>query len=404
MNRSLLLISCFIAGILVGWGIGYLKIPFVGDSFEFWIGILTTIGFFIFLRISSKHSTNFVQKIKLRFVLVSAILLIAAGLSLEYFFNRQSSFLKEQSEIELELLSTKAKMNINEQEIHQFKLVDRMLDKLKGRKFDSLSITEIEDLRILSNTLVPIDYSALEYNDTLPVSPGRGYLLQRLVEMHLQEPTFTSLLSKVNFKQSYLKNVEFKEVDLQGIDLYGSNLSNSRFKNVNFSGANLQMCDFTYSKMNYCILDKADLKEANFKWSELQKFRMAKAIANGSDFSNTDLEDSDLSSTSFKWAKMADAKLKNSNLEKSILWFVDFKNTDLQYANLNGANLVETSFKNAILEEANLSNAQVTKDWFDTLEEQRPAGITRIRKEYSMYQDASMEYPRLKSEKKHTLP
>jgi hypothetical protein len=110
-------------------------------------------------------------------------------------------------------------------------------------------------------------------------------------------------------------------INLEDIDLTGSNLRDSSFKRADFTGATLAKSNATRAKFVSASLKNANLDEA--------------------DFTNADLTYADMSGASLRGASLRSAKLFRANLRSADLTGAILDGVDLLHADLSLATWVD---------------------------------------------------------------
>jgi len=159
---------------------------------------------------------------------------------------------------------------------------------------------------------------------------------------------------KEKLKWTWFRNVDFRGVELKGIDFSGRKLDHPNFEGVNLEGIN-----FSRSQLSY----------ANFKGAKLQKVKfnfcsLPDADFEAADLREVDFEEADLSIAKFVRAKLQGAKLQGAKLYRSNLSEADFSGADLErasapLANFEKCNLEKCNLRKAFLLEAKLKGANL---------------------------------------------
>lgn len=158
------------------------------------------------------------------------------------------------------------------------------------------------------------------------------------------------------------EQVNLREADLNGIELYHSNLAGSDLCGANLYGADLHGTNFSHAK-----LENADLRSTNLRGGQLIKSNLKNANLHGADISYirdegllgkfTDSDsamDANLHQANLSGADLSDADLTKADLSESDLSGADLTDADLTDADLSGADM-----ENTVLQGADLSNADI---------------------------------------------
>jgi len=106
--------------------------------------------------------------------------------------------------------------------------------------------------------------------------------------------------------------------------------------------------------------EELDFKEMNLSGLDLQNKNLQNAKFYASDLSNANLANTNLQGADLRFAKMSNVNLEKTNLEGANLFFADLSNVDLTNTNLNNVILLHTNFTNANLEGIDLSGKDLT--------------------------------------------
>ncbi len=203
---------------------------------------------------------------------------------------------------------------------------------------------------------------------------------------------------------------DFKECQMNGIDLSGCqlsecDLSGASLVEANFRGCNLKATNFTKANLSRAILSRPNQVEAELGWTrlsgaDLTGTDMHRARARAANFSNalmlrTKMNDADclgaimsginataaqMESTNFEcadlsgatlmnanlcgancsWANLTDARLNWANLSWCLLEAADLENSNLTGACLQAANLSFSNLDNTVLTGADLYFANLS--------------------------------------------
>ena len=170
-------------------------------------------------------------------------------------------------------------------------IMDKIGEELKDYKNDEKRLSDPLIGRIVSLSQALRPYRYLE-NDQLidhPLSPERGQLLISLTNSGLHPSTYEKIFEKADFSYADLKNANFDENYMQGINLSYANLEGATFSNAileyaNLEGAKLTGVDFEETFMNGIILNDANLQN-----SHLHNVKMRNANLKKADFRNAEL-------------------------------------------------------------------------------------------------------------------
>lgn len=177
-------------------------------------------------------------------------------------------------------------------------------------------------------------------------------------------------LDNADLSESYLKETTFQVAKLNNANLRKAIIDSTWFESVDLSGANLEeaICRVSYfskpvyffdAKLVEANLSKAQLEMADFSIANLTRANLDHADLVGCDFGQANLigatlRNSQLNNVNFSGANLNEAILTGANLSKTNLSNADLKGADLRNVNLDGANLL---FAN--VDKVNISGSRV---------------------------------------------
>ena len=169
-------------------------------------------------------------------------------------------------------------------------------------------------------------------------------------------------ISGLNLRNADLSNIYFIGAKLQGTDLTNAildntklmeaDLSNARLNGASLFGTQLQGASLTNAELNGAQIDSADLTRAN-----LSSAKMRKSGIYYSSFFLANLNDANLSKSAAKETDFERASLQNANLSNVFFKRVDMSNTDLRRTNMRNAQIGFSYMNKADLREADLSDS-----------------------------------------------
>jgi uncharacterized protein YjbI with pentapeptide repeats len=144
------------------------------------------------------------------------------------------------------------------------------------------------------------------------------------------------------------------DCDLSYLDFRGLNLAG-----VNFYQANLNGTNFTGSNLQNANLRRTKLKRAQFKSANLQDANLAETIGAGAIFDQANLENANLRQARFPHANFERANLQGSDLDRSDLEAANFYQADLHHAHLNQTSLFRADFRQARMTRTQMNGANL---------------------------------------------
>jgi len=369
-----------ILGMLMGWTLGFLRIPFIEKNESFWVGLVACLAFVLFL-IAVLFVWN-KQQLLLRLIgkgtkdadaasansthsviwLVVTLLIIGGGLLSSILLYKQNKLLDGQAKY---IQAKMEEQNTAMQAIKQNHLVlsvrlflDKIGEELKSHPGRSLPDASVEKIAALSHSFLPAQPTEGDSLLQRKLSFERGQLLLGLSKMEMDTSAFNKIKRRATFAHADLRKADLSDADLNGADLRKADLWGANLQNTNLNGANMRHADLRW----------ADLKEAVLK----------KANLNGADLTNAKLLRADLSGATFQWAELGSTLLNEA----------DFSDADLL-----GANLMQAHLGRINLTGVNLKSVNIEEDWLEKLPQWRVVGADEIPKLYKIVPDKTRLNP-----------
>ena len=398
-----------LAGGVIGWGLGFLRFPYLEKDSSFWVGvcagIAVTVVFFalIFIRrqyTSAKRGALAAtsRKPPKTYVIVAGLLtFLILGAFIGSFVTREgrkqlkATVLKQKQEIREQAVLIEANRSLNQAQM--------MSEVLKGVKAElilspenELSDSSITAIAILCDALEPYRYFRKDHLSEKKLSPERGQLLLTLANLKIDSSSFAKVKSRASFSYADLKGADLKNVDLSGADLFGADLSDANLHSANLFGADLGKTNFWGAKLDSADLSQANLIRADLKWADLNGAILVAATLNGAILESAKLRKANFSGATLHYTKASGAIFNEANLTQ-----VDCFGADLTKANFTKAIFTEARLRGADLDQADLSGAKlantcIEEDWFKKAEEWRLTGSDEIRQKYEVGPDTSERY------------
>ena len=234
-------------------------------------------------RVSPNTSASLLTSLVKRFVrvrLLSVILLLFSifpSLVSLYILIKQNELIKTQNL----LVEGSRRSSYSYQLANVFDLIDR-----KGFAESRKRIVG------LCNVLKPYSYLDSDGQNTVFYSPERTQLLLYLLESNMKNEELEGIFDNADFSYCDLRNVDFSDKHLVGINLSHSNLEN---------------CEFNLARLNYADLSYTNLKNIQF----------SNGFANNTSFNNANLENARITKTKLSGADFTDADTDGTNFSLS---------------------------------------------------------------------------------------
>lgn len=406
MREKKTLVICTVLGAILGWILGFLRLPFLENNFSFLLGFIAclsivSIGLLVQYIWRKKPSTpSTLQKNTFRSILTLSLILLGGFVSSFLFFqqnkfskiqaNQQNKKLSEQFELEATTRKSNALILINN-------LLEQIEDELKKHPQRMLSDEMIERIATLNYSFTPYQYFDGEKFSKKKWSPERGQLLLSLAKMKIDSSSFSQIKMKTSFLGADLKNANLSGADLSHSDLREANLDQANLAGSNFNNAILEKASLQKVNLSEATLNKANLKNSSMQWAEFQAAELTGAFFNGANLSNAKLRKVNLTSTDLRWANLSNVFLNQANLSNANLLEADLSQANLELANFTEANLITTvligaNLKNVNLTDADLLAAKVELDWLEKIDIWQVIGAKEIQASYTIGEDALPQY------------
>ncbi|MDO8367554.1 MAG: pentapeptide repeat-containing protein [Saprospiraceae bacterium] len=396
-------------GMMIGWALGFLRLPYLEKNDSFLLGFIAALAIvsltlilvtawkrgFLPGLLGKKTVTEDAQKTRTHTVIWSILvgILVLGGVmgGLGVYRQIESSRLQIQNqEKKLQKMAALVEaVKKNDPAPLMRSILYDIGEELKRNPGRTLCDSTIARIAALSFSFTPYKYVEGDSLSEKACSPGRGQLLQALVLMKIDSGSFARIKENTRFAGADLRGASLNGSDLSGIDLQDANLKDAQLSGVNLKGADLGGANFWGANLNKANLSLTNLKKADLRWALLNEASLIMTNLNGANLANAQLIKADLSGTTVRWAQSGGALFNEANLTK-----VSFVGTNLTKAALRQANLSNTDFRLVHLSEADLvgvlmDSTLVDGDWLEKLKEWRPAGAKALQEIYTIKNDTA---------------
>lgn len=393
MKRTPTILLSIIFGVLIGYSLGYLKLPQFDENFDFFLGFGASLIAVILLILLKGRNTSLSFGKSL--ILFLAIFTAAYGAKL--YLDSQRLLLIEQGKTEKAFLNGKLELIASELAMKQIQKVDlhifRLEEKLKKESSISLSRKDIEDLVKLSVSLDSIKNYPSNDTSTASLSPGRGKLLIDLLTLKIDSTSLSSALRTINFSYADLRNVNLRNQDLRSIDLGFANMKHSRLDSAIFSNANLKEANLYSASMKNIQLNSSSLENANLQWTNLEGSNLSNSFFDGAELFNSNLIQANLDGSSGRFASLKGAKLNNASIIAADIFGVNLESADLSNANLSRARLRKAKLRRSTLTNCKLDSLIIDPDWFERNSGSKIIGYSSIESDYEIIKGTLLDFP-----------
>lgn len=128
---------------------------------------------------------------------------------------------------------------------------------------------------------------------------------------------------------SDLKSISFRNADLKGIELHGTNLTLCNFNHADLQNANLNYCSMFRTFFIGCNLRGATICSVNLYRAVLTEAILSDTLLFGSNLSETHLAGTKFTGADLRHANIHNAQLKGSDFSGATIGGTNFGNVDL---------------------------------------------------------------------------
>jgi len=398
-------------GLIIGWTLGFLRLPVLEKNHSFWIGFGTCLALILLIisilfvwnksavltRLIGKNSTtgnpnSDTQNHRVLWIVIAVFILIG-GLVTSFMIYKQNQFFEAQTNTQNNRIQEQSELMESIRKGNLIFLMNNLLnninDELRNEANGMLSDATIARIASFGHSLKPYKYLEGDSLSTRAFSPERGQLLIALSTMKIDSISFDKIKRNTTFSYADLSGANLKNVDLNGIDLKNANLKDANLSGSNLNNANLSEAILSGGYFVKTSFNGANMEKADLKWAEMNEAYFKLANLDGANLINTKLRKADLSGATLQWAKFGSTILNEANLTDSDLLGAFLLKTNLTKANLSGALLQKIDFSDGILTGAELSTANVEKDWLEKLDAWQATGAKDIQSRYKIADDTS---------------
>ena len=381
---AILGLFCFI----VGWGFGYIRLPYLELNWSFWIGFVTSLGFvfsclaFLALRrlkindklgLSESSSTKPIVSLLLCAVICFVFSIIYLGVS-----NRNLRALKNKKENDIASKNNQ----IKSLEQHKLSIVMSSIlldakEKIRTSESNELSDETIAGIIDLSNLFKPYKQIGWSAAGNVELSPQRGQMLIFLAKMNMSESSFTKIKLGANFSYADLRNVDLSGIDLSGINLNKSSLKAATLISTKFANADLSEAYLNKAVLRKSILSGANLDHTNFSWADMLECNLDSAVLNSACLKNANLTMASCINSEMKHTILTGAMLLNSDFNGCNLYHADLKRANFTNVDFSETNLMWNTFDQTIMD-----SVLIFDNWIYTLDSLHNSGVQYIDSTY----------------------
>jgi hypothetical protein len=362
--------------LVVGWVLGYIRLPMVEKDAGFWVGILGGAAALLLVwalqnrwlrrKQSASPTGSWLGFIGGASVLLAVGSVVALGV-MYGLFQQSRQELKA-----LHVLSEAQKRQIESLQASQNgKMLDNLLDLINQDLQDGarqLQPSTLERIRTFSLGVGPTEVSSDPF-EMRGKSPERGQLLLALLAMDLDTSSWREIKSTIAFAYADLEGALLAGKDLSGIDLQSANLKGANLEKVDLKGANLRFSNLKEALLDSADLSRADLLQSDLEWAQGKGLNAIKAVFNGASLANVQFQDADLRGCKLRFVSGPTAQFMGSDFRNADFKASRFSGANFQKANVKGANLNMTDLQFSRFQPLGLDSVRVGKGtWPENLQ------------------------------------
>ncbi len=395
MIKGAWLLAGTLGGLICGWALGYLRLPYIRQNLGFYVGLLTGMALLALVLII-RRSIQAKEKPGRSFLISGVFLASVFGLGILGIFIQSQRLQQRYTDKELQI---RRDFILNHQQQQQH-LASLMMDflwdvrqELQENPARKLRDTTISRMARISESFQPYLRLNEGGSDSILVSPERGQLMEAVLSMEMDSTTFSLIRKRVTFAHA-----ELSGLSLKGIDLSHGDFRSANFRNTQLTGGSCRNCDLRRANFTGAILNRVDFTDADmrrvvFHWTEAKESIFRHTYLDGADLSHAVLSRSDLSESIFQWGEMGGANLTGTtatevDFMKTGMKGVIFARTNLTNSNMRRTDVAQASFMDAILDGVSVNEG----NWIQLLQTWSVSGANEINARYSVEPDTVVRY------------
>jgi uncharacterized protein YjbI with pentapeptide repeats len=383
-RKAYVLILIFLAAIF-GWGLGYIRLPYIEKEYSFGVGVLTTLAIIslttllTYLLKTKKSISSSKSSKKLFWLILTCVTTGAICIFLYQKNYTQQNKIETQSNLivaQSETITALEQGNLMALVATVLAAADTELAQSSNRSLSQAIIDRIADL---SHSLKPYRQVTKDSIATQELSRERGQLLLSLTKMNIDSASFAQIKKIATFEYADLRDAHLANMDLSGINLARANLKGATLLGSSLEYANLEEANLKRSQLSSSSLKNAKLKLINLDWANLSQVNISEVRLVGASLKSANLIGADFTGTYISYTNFRGANLIKAN----------FTNTHIDIVDFSQANLTEAILDNLIIKRVNFTNVNfektiVNKDWFSNLKKEETVGLEKLKSDYEV--------------------
>ena len=375
-----ILLPTIILSIVLGWSLGYIRVPYLEDDVSFWVGVIggACLISLAVLLVGKKSTQNKIAALSWRRVVLLFAVVVSLGINFVFYQNQQLKRTEQMSDSK-ELQSKLDSLHQQNTYVLLKEVLLHIEEDVEEGDNRSLAV-HIQQLSGINRQLKPYEFSQ---SDGLELSPERGQMLLFLLALPFDTLALNTLYDNVSFAYADLKGANFASQHLSGIDLSYSRLTDAQLQDANLAYANLQFAATERCNLTNANLYKSNLRRAKMEWAKLSGAILTNSKLSGVKLVNAKIQNANLNGSSIERADLSNAKISNSNLSYCDFTGTNLSRSDLSNASLDSSNLLAVNFS-----DTKLNNTIVDSNWLTMLDEWRIRNASEIKENYLVVRDS----------------
>jgi len=385
VNKKVYVLISIILAAISGWGLGYIRLPYIEKEYSFGVGVLTAIAIIslttlLTYLLKTKKSTSSSKYSKNSFWLI--LVCITTGIVCIFLYQKNHT---QQNKIETQgnLIAAQSEAIIALEQRNLMALVATVISaadlELAQSSTRSVSQATIDRIADLSHSLKPYRQVTKDSIVSRESSKERGQLLLSLAKMNINSASFAQIKELATFEYADLRDAHLASMDLSGINLAKANLEGATLLGSNLEYANLEEANLKRAQLSSASLKMAKLKLINLDWANLSNVNISEVRLVGASLKSANLTGADFSGTYISYTNFRGANLIKANFTNTHIDIVDFFQ-----ANLTEAILVDLIIKRVNFTNVTFGKTIVNKDWFSNLKKEETVGLEKLKSNYEV--------------------
>lgn len=415
-RQGLIVIGLLLSG-LIGWFLGYLRLPFVPNNYAFGLGFLACMaaGAFVWVLLflwnksvrifqaldQGTHTAETKKSFQTLWLAVAGIIVIGS-LASSLMFSRQYLFSESQFKAQDKKIAQQLAYSQATRSTNATVLINSLLNSLETELAQDpdrrLSQRMIDRIATLSYAFEPYHHWEDGQISEKKYSKERGLLLLMLSKINIDSTSFAQLKTQTSFVGADLRKADLKAADLSGVDLSYANLQDADLTGAVLNGARLAESNLNGANLQDVSAEDVFLQNANLTWTTCNGTNWRKSDFNGAILNSGQFRQANFDSTNLFCTHLKGAFLNEAILTDADLTGAQFERTNLTKADLTRAKMKVANFSAAVMKETDLTDATVDRvgvdipNWFEQLKAWNAIGVDTIQAVQEVREDFAKEY------------